>query len=61
MERCTNCRHKRIVIQCMSCKKMYCTSCIQIELHACEQKNEKIKKQLEEISLKNQKITSKKI
>lgn len=58
MERCENCKRKRITVQCLSCKKMYCSGCIQIEEHMCEKINEKIQKELDLISKRNQKIVS---
>ena len=60
MERCENCKRKRIVVNCLTCKHMYCSGCIQIEEHNCEKIDEKIKKELEAISKKNQKLIASK-
>lgn len=61
MEKCENCKRKRITVNCMTCNSMFCTSCIQNEIHSCEKIDEKIKKNILHLELKNQKITTKKI
>jgi len=40
--RCLSCRKKCMHIECKFCTKMFCSSCIQPEIHVCEQMNELI-------------------
>lgn len=61
VEKCTHCKRKRITIQCLTCKHMFCSGCIQIEEHNCEKIDEKIKNQLDVLSKKNQKLITVKL
>ncbi len=56
MFKCENCKRKRITVNCLTCSKKFCSGCIQIEEHHCEKITEKIQKELDTISKKNQKL-----
>lgn len=59
---CEHCKRKRITIQCLTCKGMYCSGCIQLEEHECKKIQEKIALEKSVIEKRNVKIEpSKKI
>lgn len=58
MFKCENCKRKRITVKCLTCSHMYCSGCIQIEEHHCEKIEDKIKKEIDTIIKKNQKLTA---
>ena len=58
--KCQNCLKKRITIECLSCKKLFCTACIQIEEHKCECIKLKIENELKNLEKKLPQVQIKK-
>jgi hypothetical protein len=58
MNKCFGCnRRAPIPITCIWCKNICCSKCTQIEIHKCPEKLKKIENEIENIKLKNQKIS----
>lgn len=51
---------KRITVECLSCKKIFCTGCIQIEEHKCECVQIKIQNEIKNLEKKLPNVTLKK-
>ena len=60
MMKCQNCLRKRLTMECLSCKNMYCSGCIQIEEHKCECRDLKIQKEIQSLEKKLPKQNPKK-
>ena len=60
MTNCQKCLRKRITVECLSCKHMYCPGCIQIEEHKCECTHLKIQNELKILEKKLPHIQPKK-
>ena len=62
MTKCHKClRRKGFTLNCSECPGVFCTGCIQLELHECAGLHQKIQKDLRALELKNQKVTAQKV
>lgn len=62
MTKCQKClRKKGFALNCSECKGVFCTGCIQLELHECPGLVQKVKKDLMILEVKNQKVTAQKV
>lgn len=59
--KCTHCKRKKLVVNCMWCKLDFCSGCIQLEEHNCKCKELKIKNEIETLEKKIAFKTKKKI
>ena len=59
--RCKECIKKGITIECKWCKNEYCTKCIQLEVHNCENIEERNNFKNETLQSSLRKITKEKV